>query len=223
MADEYFYFIESLLSCSDEVSATEVNKMLSGALRQSNLKLKKLISRKVDERGFDFIEALAGVATLAAAAGYKGLMVTIDEYEVERIKNNSNYKAVQEILSIIGQYLSGKLNIPAAPFCIIFSAINQNGEKGDPDITSYITRTPENIFEVEKWSKSQKIELLKKVHFLYCETYRLWSEFSLTTGENLTKLIESKLPDSESRQIRSIIKWYLTLLDLQHGPPNKRG
>ncbi|WAM30843.1 BREX system ATP-binding domain-containing protein [Caldicellulosiruptor naganoensis] len=225
LLDEYSYFIESLLTCSDEVSATDVNEMLSSALRYSgysNLKLKTLISRKVDERYFDFIEALAGIATLVAAAGYKGLMVTIDEYEVERIKNPSNYKMVQDMLYVIGRYLSGGLNVPRAPLCIIFSAINQGGEKGDPDITRYISKTPENMFEVTKWSESQKIELLKKLHVLYCETYQLWSEFSLSTGENLTKLIESKLPNSESRQIRSIIKWYLTLLDLQYGPPGIR-
>lgn len=129
---------------------------------------------------------------------------------------------VQDMLYVIGRYLSGGLNIPRAPLCIIFSAINQGGEKGDPDITRYISKTPENMFEVTKWSESQKIELLKKLHVLYCETYQLWSEFSLSTGENLTKLIESKLPNSESRQIRSIIKWYLTLLDLQYGPPGIR-
>lgn len=224
LVDEYSYFLESLLSCSDEVSATDVNKMLSEALRYSgysNLKLKTLISRKVDERYLDFIETLAGIATLVAAAGYKGLIVTIDEFEVERIKNPSNYKLVQNMLQVIGQYLSGNLNIPKAPLCIIFSAINQGGEKGDPDITRYISKTPENMFEVTKWSEHQKIELLKKLHVLYCETYQLWSEFSLNTGENLTKLIESKLPNNESRQIRSIIKWYLTLLDLQYGPPGK--
>ncbi|MEZ0537227.1 BREX system ATP-binding domain-containing protein [Caldicellulosiruptoraceae bacterium PP1] len=224
LVDEYSYFIESLFSCSDEVSATDVNKILSEALRysgHSNLKLKTLISRKVDERYLDFIEALAEIATLVAAAGYKGLVVTIDEYEVERIKNPSNYKLVQNMLQIIGQYLMGKLNIPKAPLCIIFSAINQGGEKGDPDITRYISKTPENMFEVTRWSEHHKIELLKKLHVLYCETYQLWSEFSLNTGETLTKLIESKVPNSESRQIRSIIKWYLTLLDLQYGPPGK--
>jgi len=222
LIDEYYYIIESLLSCSDEISATDANKILSSVLRYSdfqNLKLKPLISRRVDDRYLDFIEALAGIAVLVAAAGYKGLIVTIDEYEVERIKNPSNYKIVQDMLYVIGQYLSGGLNLPKAPLCIIFSAINQGGEKGDPDITRYISKTPENIFEVTKWSESQKVELLKKIHVLYCETYQLWAEFSVSTGENLTKLMENKLSNSESRQIRSIIKWYITLLDLQYGPP----
>ncbi|WP_045176087.1 BREX system ATP-binding domain-containing protein [Anaerocellum danielii] len=226
LLEEYSHFVESLFLCSDEVSATDVNKMLANVLRYSgyyDLKLKTPISRKVDERYLDFIETLAGIAILVSAAGYKGLMVTIDEYEVERIKNPSNYKIVQDALRIIGRYLNGNINIPKSPLCIVFAAINQGGEKGDPDITRYISTTHESIFEVSKWADYQKIELLKKLHSLYCETYQLRTEFSLNTGENLTKLIESKLPDNESRQIRSVIKWYLSLMDMKYGPPQKVG
>lgn len=59
-----------------------------------NLKLKIFISRKVDERYLDFIEILVGIVILVAAVGYKGFIVIIDEFEVERIKNFSNYKLV---------------------------------------------------------------------------------------------------------------------------------
>jgi len=44
-----------------------------------------MVSRTVQARGMDLVESLAGHAALARLAGFKGLVVTIDEFEIEYI------------------------------------------------------------------------------------------------------------------------------------------
>ena len=68
------------------MTATAIKRDLqamSSRLARAKLDPKTLISSKVAERARAFVEALAGTAMVASKAGFHGLIVTIDEVEVE--------------------------------------------------------------------------------------------------------------------------------------------
>jgi len=86
--DKCDYIVESVISCSNQMTATQAVReicWLCNNIARSKIRLEPMVSRTVQARGMDLVESLAGHAALARLAGFKGLVVTIDEFEIEYI------------------------------------------------------------------------------------------------------------------------------------------
>lgn len=68
--------------------------------------IKRMIGNTVVDRPYDFVGSLAGNAIIAQLAGLRGLVVTIDEFEVEQSQLAlSRLYRVQQLLTAIHAYL----------------------------------------------------------------------------------------------------------------------
>ena len=139
--DKYANLVESVISCSAQITATQAVKEICSEhnLDRSKIRLAPMVSRIVDERGMDLVESLAGHAVLARLAGYKGLIITIDEFEIEHI-NNKNMERVRDSLYAINKYIAGDTRYYKAPLGIYIATIDQSGEIGDPIIHEYVAK-----------------------------------------------------------------------------------
>ncbi|NLK52996.1 MAG: DUF2791 family P-loop domain-containing protein, partial [Syntrophomonadaceae bacterium] len=94
--DKYTHVVDAVISSSNEFTGRQAVKIITTEpnLDRSQIKLDNMIGHRVKERPYDFIESLAGHAMLAKLAGYKGLVVTIDEFETEH-KDKKNLVRVE--------------------------------------------------------------------------------------------------------------------------------
>lgn len=73
-----------MLASRPETRPSEVSRRLvARGLHNLSIKLRPMIGRAVGDRPYDFIEAIVGHTAVAHFAGYRGLVLTIDEFEVE--------------------------------------------------------------------------------------------------------------------------------------------
>lgn len=218
MLDEHAYLIDALLSSSNEITARQLIDFLRSKLNNgiSSIKFNNAIGRQVDCRPFDFIESLAGNALLMKLAGYKGLIVTIDEFEVE-YNNKENLARTREMLNALKMYLDGKTKYFKAPLGIFFATVYQGGIKGDSNIEN-LAVDEISRYRLKPWNKFYQIQLAKKIHSLYCDTYALDYKFDNTLANRLDELLSTKIKNNDSQHIRAFIKWYVALLDIIYGP-----
>src|SRR5690606_1947111 len=89
LLDEYEQELESLLCGSSELSPTTLRSELLRQIRDRDDRRTvtpvSLIGRSVDERSRHFAEALLGYAVVCQWAGFKGLVITVDEFETEYV------------------------------------------------------------------------------------------------------------------------------------------
>lgn len=216
--DDFSNYINSLLTCSEEYSANDILKLIrsDGAVDRSRVKLSGMISRNVLERPLDLIQNLAGTALIAAFAGYKGIVITVDEFETEHY-DNRNWQKVVGMLKLTGQYLHKKTNLPYASLGIFIGTVDQGGYKGDPYLDSFIIKD-DFKYSLKTWSLEEKMGLAEKIRDVYYSTYSLDKEENKDFALDLARLLKNRT-DGENELIREFIKWYIMLMDLKYGPP----
>lgn len=139
LIDSLGYEMDCVLCSSDEVLASEVERRIRSAAWGLDSKVMRMIGRKVDERPHDFVESLAGQAMVAKLAGYKGLVVTIDEFEVEqRFLSAQMLERVDALLAGLLNYLQGKSAVRAAPLAIFIASVGQEHHRGDAAVDEMI-------------------------------------------------------------------------------------
>ena len=218
--DKYANLVESVISCSAQITATQAVKEICSEhnLDRSKIRLAPMVSRIVDERGMDLVESLAGHAVLARLAGYKGLIITIDEFEIEHI-NNKNMERVRDSLYAINKYIAGDTRYYKAPLGIYIATIDQSGEIGDPIIHEYVAKDLKNRYRLKVWGKNERLELAERIHKMYSGTYNIKDGFDKKFASLVEELIARKIENNDSGLIRSFIKWYVGFLDIKYGPP----
>ncbi len=219
LADKHALLIEEALSSSDAVTTTRIKDEISQEdnIKRSEIRLKALKSKTKEDRPRNFIESLAGHALIAKAAGYKGLVITIDEFEVEYTRAQSGLAQVEELVSRLAAYLVGSTDLPIAPLAIFFATVGQDGHRGDILIGDLITRSGGDTFALAPWAIAQRVELAHRIFSLYQQAYGLQGSFDPELAQDAEDLlVDSGHGDSDL--IRMYIKWYLALLDLKYGP-----
>ncbi len=221
--DKYAHIVESIISCSDEFTVTQAKKEIFSEFNidRSQIRIEPMVSKTVSKRGFDLVESLAGHAVLAKLAGFKGLIITIDEFEIEYY-DKKNHIRVEEILNTIGQYLNGNTIYYKAPLGIYIATVDQYGYQGDPLIQRYIAPNELNRYRLRVWEQEQRVKLAEKIHKIYCEAYNLENPFDKSLASKIERLLAQKIENDDSGLIRSFIKWYVGLLDLKYGPPKEK-
>ena len=213
---ELFEFeYDAIVSSHDEITASELQKQIYNQhqiKRNDAIDVKKIIGRTVVDRPYDFVESLFGHAIICSLAGYKGLVVTIDEFEVEYL---GLFGRVVDLITALTKYLAGKTSHPWAPCSLFFATIGQPGHQGDKVVDQLVESCGGEYYPLEEMDWDAMKDIGKRIHKLYNKTYSLSEPFSLATTERIYNRIEN-----HSGRVRSFIKHYLAHLDDSYGPPN---
>ncbi len=220
--EQYSHILDSIISSSTEYTTSQALKMIKAHnVNKSLITIERMIGQKIENRASNFIESLAGHAALIKLAGYKGLIVTLDEFEIEYIERN-RIKKITQLLETLHNYFKRNTDFLYAPMGIFFAAIDQEGQEGDPIIRKYIAFDKENRYHLKIFNKDQLIILAKKIYTIYCKAYSLQYKFNPGIITEVENLVAKKIEYDDSGLIRSFIKWYLSLLDMNYGPPESK-
>lgn len=219
--DRFSADIESLLSSSDEITTPQLHRKIK---MEANVNLgiwkpRPMIGTSVDDRPYDFVEVLAGHAVVAKLAGYRGLVITIDEFEVEEAFLGRSYARVEDLINVLTRYLRKELDYEPAPLSVFFATVGSSSHIGDGLIDRIVTLDPESTHELEPWPASQRQELARRL----CDVYAAAYGFDLPFDSAIASRVESQLHQSDiddSGMIRAFIKRYMAALDGTYGPPH---
>jgi hypothetical protein len=221
LADAHAGIMEALLSSSNEVTATQVRERIRAESGHSFYfyRPEMMIGRVVVNRPYDFIEVLAGHAVVAKLAGYRGLIVTIDEFEVEEMAlTPTQYHRVAELLEVLGEYLRDKLDYAPAPLGVFFATVGDDDHPGDKFIADLAAESDQSTYNLKPWHLRELVGLSKRIHRLYAKAYAVDDLFSAGAAGSVAGSLEED-GHGESGMIRSFIKRYVAALDIAYGPP----
>jgi hypothetical protein len=218
--DKHGPLIEALLSSSDEVTAAGVTRALRLERHAAywDVRPKPMIGSTVADRPYDFVEVLAGHAVLAKMSGFKGLIVTVDEFEVEQMLTRVQYERVNDLLQVLTAYFNDKLEYQAAPLGMFFATVGDDGHEGDQAIAAMVGVSPNARHDLESWSRAQRAELAERIFGVYCASYGITAEFDTALVDNVERQLFA-YGVSDSGLVRAFIKRCVALLDAAHGPP----
>jgi len=220
--DEYSHAINGILSSSNEYSASEVQRMIVENTKTgagAKLSIKRVIGSPVFNRPYDLVESLAGNATVAQLAGFRGLVVTIDEFEVEQSQlTTRRFERVEHLLSVIHAYLRGETGHPPAPLALFFATVGTTDHAGDSVIEQLVGTTFNARYALQPWSMDDLRDLAQRIYRLYCVAYEINDAMDVTLVDGVIKNIEA-YTSNDSGLIRAFIKRYTAALDTRYGPP----
>jgi hypothetical protein len=217
--------LDAVLASSPTISAGAVNTQLRIAkvMRTGEVAtMKRIIGGRVDERPYDFVEALAGHATMAERAGYRGIVLTIDEFEVDQsLLTPAKQERLVHLLQVLHKYLMGKTDHRAAPLALFFATVGEDGHTGDGVVEQLIGDRPEAHYELHPWLLEEDLrDLAARIDRLYAAAYGLVEPID----DSLVARVEADLNamgSGDSGLIRAFIKRYVGVLDVRYGPPEK--
>lgn len=230
--DELGYLIDAVLTCNEDVTSTEVKAILidetKDRIPQKDINLFPIIGRTVKNRPNEFVEALVGTSLVGKLAGYKGLIVTIDECEVdESISTSTELKRKIDIFDALIAYFTGNSKYVKAPIALYFASVPTQYEYEDEycqidtlvsgSLGQYYNLTP---FTGWDHNNTGQVSLVKKIHEIYKESYHC-DEIG---QENLIRDLDPLMKDPEiydSGGIRYFMKRLIGLLDSTYGPPHQ--
>ena len=223
--DAHSESLEMLLSCSDEKTAVTVGQEIAAdprlfGRRWNNTDIpmvpKVIIGRKVDERADDFVNCLLGYAVVCRLAGFNGLVVTIDEFEVEYMLTSSERRRLEAVLERMTERLAVEEESVGVPLAIFIATVGQEGEDSDPFVDEIVDRTSGGRFILDDWTEEMQLEVAAKIDALYGKAYGIDVDPDITAA--LEVLGELQAADGAS-VIRAFIKRYVAYLDTVLGPP----
>jgi len=218
--DKCAHIVDAVISSSDEFNARDaiLRICLECNVKKSAILLENMVSHRLGKRRYDFIESISGHAIIAKLAGYKGLIITIDEFETERI-DKKVFQLVEEQLKVINQYFLDETIYIKAPLGIFFATVGQEGNDGDPVLEKLVATNEQNRYNLRIWDKEHRIELAESIYKMYCMAYSLSCPFDSKLADSLEQTLAQKIQDNDSGLIRAFIKWYVGLMDIKYGPP----
>ena len=218
LIDQHGQLIEGLLTGSEEHTGTMARDIISKSapIPKGHVNLVPAMSRKVVERPGCFVESLVGTALLAAVAGYKGLVVTVDEFEGE-YGDYQRLKQTRETIAALREYFQNENYLPRAPLALFFATVGA-GASGDELIDGLVKVSGGGHHLLRQWNTHQIMELSQKLYKLYCDAYDLGHQYTPDMAEKALKTLKGGA-DITSDLIRQWIKLYIGLLDIAYGPP----
>jgi RecA/RadA recombinase len=210
--------VDNFLSSGNDFTAYQLRDQLAAELRRqgvgrwdSPIVIKRLIGNRLDERAHDFVNCLLGYAVVAQRAGYKGLVITIDEFEVEHNLSLSHFERVRSLVRTMVDELSQD-----APLSVFIATVGQEGHEGDAVVEALVEATSGGLWPLDEWTGDSLRELAKRIHALYCKAYMVDDAFD----ERLLRSVDELLADDEldDSPVRAFIKQYVAVLDVTYGP-----
>ncbi len=216
--DKYGDVLDIIVSSSDEYTASQVAAMIwkEPNIYGSEVTVRRMIGQRVGDRPYDFVESLVGHGHISELAGFKGLVVTIDEFEVERV-NSAKFDRVLDLLTVLTEYFNGTLDHNNYPVSIFFATVGQEGNISDSSIDNLVESAGGDYYEIPEMKPSERFKLAQRMYKLYSKAYDIESPFD----QQLAKEIErkaSKHGGDDSGILRAFIKRYIAALDKAFGP-----
>jgi len=217
--EQHGQLLEGLLTGSEEHTGTSARDVFvrNAPILKGQVNLVPVMSRKLFDRPGCLVESLVGTALLAVVAGYKGLVVTVDEFEVEYV-DVQRLKLVREVVAALREYFENEHYLPSAPLSIFFATVGA-GASGDEIIDGLVKVSGGSHHLLRQWNDQQLLELSKKLHELYRNVYGLAINWEPVIAGEALKMLKGD-DDITSGIIRGYIKLYIGLLDIKYGPPN---
>lgn len=214
--DPFEETLDAFISGSPQYTATQ----LMGEIRSQSryhipCQLYAVIGRDLESRPKDFIDSLVSNTLIAVHAGYKGLVVTVDEFEVEYNLSSQYLDRTRRLVDALCQYMNSQ-QWPKAPLGMFFAAVGQEGHQGDEIIDRLMPLLDgECYWNLKPWPKHDRVQLAEKVFGLYAQTYQIDGAFQ----EQWFNETERECRGDE-QNIRSFIKRFVARLDEEFGPPD---
>ena len=154
---------------------------------------------------------MLGYAKLAELAGYSGLVITIDEFEVER-NNNRSFKRVCDLLAVLGSYWETDTDHPDVPISLFFATVPTSGSIGDQFVDALVEDQVDGFYELPIWNQQHRSQFAARVYHLYSEAYALDEPYDISITERVENAISDRGEHGPS-VMRFFAKEYLSALD----------
>jgi hypothetical protein len=219
--DSFASEIESVLCCDGEHTANDVSYRLTRVpnIDMGQILLRAIIGQGVRDRPYDFVEAIIGTAIVSKLAGFAGIVLTIDEFEIEDSLTTQRKERVTALLDALEDGLRGKFGHPNAPLGLFFASVDAEGHIGDEVIQQLIQHTNGSRYTLASWPDSRLRELATCISSLYAETYP--TRIPITDGPAPTTVKRDNSAALSDDVIRAFIKRCVAGLDVAHGPPRR--
>jgi hypothetical protein len=218
VADNFMEELDAFLSSNPAITAGDLKAQLreDPNLRGQIVEIRPMLGMSWEERPADFICALAGHSQLALLAGYKGLVITIDEFEVERAHvSKAKHERLLAVLGKLVDFLGGQSVFLPAPLAIFFGSVGQEGLPGDGVLSVILDAVKGERWKLDAWMPEAYTDLGDRIRDLYARAYDL----VIPPDPALTSAVRRELERQELDQVRDFIKRYVGRLDATYGPP----
>lgn len=228
--DELGCLLEDVLTCSEDITAREVKAILidetKDRINRNDIRLYPLIGHIVQDRPNEFIEALVGTALVGKLAGYRGLIVTVDECEVEEaLLTGEKYRRKKQIFDALSTYFSGTSKYVPAPLTLYFASVPSSSSERDDsiEIDHIVQESRGKTYTLTpfKWdpTNNEQLAIVERIHDIYKKCYGCDGFSAEILLQNLNKIMtDTDIYDSGG--IRFFMKRYISLLDSIYGPPS---
>jgi hypothetical protein len=221
--------LEIVLSSSPEKSTADVNAELRSRLGRGvlpDLKLFPLIGQTVERRPIDLMVALIAVADLAVAAGFKGLLITFDEWEVQESRAApKKAQRVKRQLEAIKLFFTTD-RIARYPIALmVFNVPGTEEERREAAGVKELVRSSGGAYyripHLEAWDRRdmELSALAGRVHDMYVKAYAIAAPLSAEEYLDLLDASMRRVDFSETGATRMMIKMMVSVLDVRYGPP----
>jgi hypothetical protein len=172
----------------------------------------------VTERPREFAEALMGYACIASNAGFKGLVVTVDEVEVDdALYTNAKWEKLRQFVVAMCDELGRDEPLPGG-LALFFASVGDDNTLEDQVIDRIVEATGGDSFRLGTWSTEDLHNLAVAISKMYGDAYGVDVEYDASAVDRVWRtLADQEL--SEAGLIRAYIRVYLNILDVSHGPP----
>jgi len=223
------FLINDFLSCNDKINATDAKKILKEETELSswdlNNAISPIVSSRLKECAYTFIESIIGTALISKGAGYKGLLILIDEFEVEIpfLRTKAQKDRFNNNLNMLIKYVSGKTSYPGTSLGIYFATTGKGFDFGSEYINKIVSGSEGSRYKIEpilNWNLDN-LEIIKfanNVGRIYQEAYPHIENSDISLIPALNKIIRNE-QIYESGGIRYFVKQYIGMLDKKYGPP----
>ncbi len=227
--DNVRFLMNDLLSCNERINATEAKKILKEETRLSswdvNNEVSPIVSSRIMERPYTFIESIIGTALLSKEAGYKGLIILIDEFEVEvpLLGTNAQRDRFKDNLNMLVKYVTRKTNYPDTSLGIYFATAGKELDIGNKYIDDMVSGSRGSMYEIKPimdWDldNPEIIKFVDSVYQIYQRAYPHIEDSDFDLIPSLNEIVQSEQV-YESGGIRYFVKQYIGMLDKRYGPP----
>lgn len=217
--DEIIDEFDGLMSSSGQYPASEI----IGAIRRGKLSgvaeflVHPPIGRTTVRKPYDFLENLIAYSMLAEKAGYRGLVITIDEFEITKQADKEKIRRCAQLLAKFTEYFQGELEYPSAPLSVFFATVADADSLGDKLIEAIIGDDATAQFSLKQLNRMEILDLARKIFDLYAESYGIDEAFDAALTGQIVDHVESASASALSI-IREFIKTWIFTLDSKYGP-----
>jgi hypothetical protein len=212
--------LHAVLSSSSQFTMTDVRRRLGRDVHSSLLKLRPMIRTRTTHP-FDLAMTLVGMAQLARLAGFAGLIITIDEFEVEQLLTAARKRRLFANIEFLADYLRGHTILKPGPLGIFFATVADDGRSGNAWLAQLVNQTAGGRYGLQSWAATHRRDLAQRIHRLYAQAYDSDPAFDAAmAAEAEAELVEEGV--RESGVNRAYIKLFVAKLDSRYGPRRDR-